>query len=204
MSRDSGASTTIAEQLVPPSSFFIFSILYDFVLPRFYSICGSTHKSSSLLSLLYVLLRPYSINIYISEEIYELFLLIGFESRLLLMQSVPSRDMLCSGCARPWQSTQFKTCDDCRRKASLRALASRQYMVATGEINRSTALPPTAPPPAFSTLRVSCSQCVRPWQSTRYETCDRCRGRAIGRRTISRKVRYGHSSTDSLTLALFT
>lgn len=77
----------IAEQLVPPS-FFIFSILYDFVLPRFYTLCCSTHRSSSLLSLLCVLFPPYNINIYISEEIYELLLLIGFELRLLLMQSV--------------------------------------------------------------------------------------------------------------------
>jgi hypothetical protein len=129
--------------VLPLSSFFIFSILYDFVLPRFYTLCCSTRKSSSLLSLLYVLLRPYNINFYISKEIYVLLLLIGFESRLLLMQSVPSRDVLCSSCARPWQSTQFKTCDDCRRKASLRALTSRQFMVATGETNRSTAPPPT-------------------------------------------------------------
>ncbi|KAN0068192.1 hypothetical protein V8E54_013762 [Elaphomyces granulatus] len=24
--------------------------------------------------------------------------------------------LLCSGCAKPWQSTRYKTCDDCRRK----------------------------------------------------------------------------------------
>ena len=33
------------------------------------------------------------------------------------MASLGERRSLCSSCATPWHSTQFKTCDNCRRKA---------------------------------------------------------------------------------------
>jgi hypothetical protein len=36
---------------------------------------------------------------------------------LIAMTSLIKQRSPCSSCARPWHSTQFKTCDNCRRKA---------------------------------------------------------------------------------------
>jgi predicted amidophosphoribosyltransferase len=104
-----------------------------------------------------------------------------------LMTSLPAQRTFCSGCARPWRSTQFRSCDNCRRRASQRAVRARQLSVTVGKRNILTGPPPplTSPSvPAFSTLHFSCSTCARPCRSSYHRTCNRCR-QAATRRTVA-------------------
>jgi hypothetical protein len=91
----------------------------------------------------------------------------------------------CSRCARPWYSTQFKTCVDCRQGASLRGFRARQLAATLGNRNLSTEQPPSPNPlaiPVFSTLFFACSRCGGPCHSS-YDTttCYRCRHAASSR-----------------------
>lgn len=127
---------------------------------------------------------------------------------LLLMPSPPAQRTHCSGCARPWISTQFLSCDDCRRKAAQTRLRAREQNAALRRSNLSTGPPPSpASPiaPVFNTQRVFCSACARPWQSTRYRTCDRCRQARTRRETVSYKVRRADNPSGlSIFLTLHT
>jgi hypothetical protein len=95
------------------------------------------------------------------------------------MPSLLGPTTFCSRCARPWYSTQFKSCVDCRRGASLRGFRARQLVAAVGNGNLSTEQTPSPNSltvPVFSTLFFSCSTCARPCHSS-YDTttCYRCR-----------------------------
>ena len=101
-------------------------------------------------------------------------LLLLLHVALLLMSSFPAQDTL--------RLRQIM--------ASQQAFTSQQFTAAAGGSNDSTEPPHPncTSTPAFSTLRVLCSKCARPWQSTRYKTCDRCRQPATRRTTPSYKV----------------
>lgn len=109
---------------------------------------------------------------------------------------------LCSGCARPWHSAKFKTCDDCRRRVSLREGGARQLAAAVGRSSLLTSPSqfsgsPTVP--VFSTLVFMCSTCARPCQSSYDTICNRCRQVAIPRTTPSSQVPDVDLSLDLLT-----
>ena len=81
----------------------------------------------------------------------------------------------------------FRSCDNCRRRASQRAVRARQLSAAVARSDILTAPPPplTSPSaPAFSTLHFSCSTCAQPCRSSYRRTCNRCR-QAGTRRTVA-------------------
>lgn len=95
--------------------------------------------------------------------------------------------VLCSKCARPWPSTEYKTCDECRRKAALRRrIPSRQPASANPQLSAHTPLPilnsSNARP---SSGRQFCSGCARPWRSLQYRTCDGCRAKSARSRQLA-------------------
>ncbi|KAJ6041223.1 uncharacterized protein N7446_010881 [Penicillium canescens] len=106
------------------------------------------------------------------------------------MASASGERVLCSRCARPWQSSRYKTCSRCREL--------QRYRLSTSKIQAPTAVPsslPAAPTvrPSFtdaalSEQRVLCSGCARPWQSARYRVCDDCRHKARMRRRRHRPL----------------
>ncbi|KAJ6038801.1 hypothetical protein N7460_007518 [Penicillium canescens] len=105
------------------------------------------------------------------------------------MASVSEDRVLCSQCARPWQSSRYRTCSRCQ-------------VLARNRLARSRLLPTTVPPslpaaPARSSSlpfaglsgqRVLCSRCARPWQSPRYRVCDDRRHKARMMRRRRRPV----------------
>jgi hypothetical protein len=83
----------------------------------------------------------------------------------------------CSRCLCPWQATQYKTCNSCRQRAKSPPRVNRTQALQTQAV-----IIPSSPPPPSLPVVVSqsgphpfCSRCQRPWQSTYYRTCDRCR-----------------------------
>jgi hypothetical protein len=61
---------------------------------------------------------------------------------LIPMASPIEQSSLCSFCARPWHSTQFKTCDNCRRKART-AFRARKRTATVSSADTSTNPPPS-------------------------------------------------------------
>jgi uncharacterized CHY-type Zn-finger protein len=92
------------------------------------------------------------------------------------MASTSARRVLCSHCARRWQSDQYKTCDPCRQRTL--QLECNRRLHAIAETERHTSIQPSPLPsavPVSSTQRTLCSGCARSWSSTRYKTCNDCR-----------------------------
>jgi uncharacterized CHY-type Zn-finger protein len=101
------------------------------------------------------------------------FRMAGFHPCIDAQIFLSTRSMLCSSCMQPWHSDRYKTCDRCRQRYT-------RHQHTYGLI------PPTERSPPLSALsnftdRVVCSNCARPWQSSQYKTCDRCRERAAQR-----------------------
>ncbi|OKO94694.1 ATP-dependent DNA helicase pfh1 [Penicillium subrubescens] len=61
------------------------------------------------------------------------------------MLSSTTQGPFCTGCARPWLSTQFVTCDGCRRKAARWKVKARQRAAAAVEESRLSTMPPSRP-----------------------------------------------------------
>lgn len=120
-----------------------------------------------------------------------------------MASSLPAAQrVLCSNCARPWSSAEYKTCDDCRNKATRRRqLRSCQ----PAAVDRLLSTPLPQPPLTSSTATTSeqrefCSRCARPWHSLQYKTCDRCRARSARGRpfTSHQSAPSNHQSSSSL------
>ena len=109
---------------------------------------------------------------------------------------------LCTGCLRPWTSSRYRTCENCRaqRRAHHQRQRQRHFSVRSDH----PAVPaPLAPPlpnsprqPAPSNGWV-CTHCLRPWYSPRYRTCDNCRD--LDRRRYTQQVRV--TTTNLLSFA---
>jgi hypothetical protein len=100
------------------------------------------------------------------------------------MASVSGDRVLCSQCARPWQSSRYRIYSRCLVGARNRLARSRLQLPTAVPLSLPTAPAcyPSLPVAGLSRQRVLCSRYTRPWQSPRYRVCDDCRHKTRMRR----------------------